>query len=113
VKAGKPLETLALVNLDLPEEGTVVDDGTLEIQGVASSFEATVPFFVTDVDGKEVLRDFSTADGWVDKLYPWQAELDVSSLPPGDYVLHAQTDDPSGGAEGPGPYEDTRTFTVE
>ena len=37
--------------------------------------------------------------------------IDVSDLAPGDYTLRVQTDDPSGG-EGPGPFEDTRTFTV-
>ncbi|WP_187366868.1 Gmad2 immunoglobulin-like domain-containing protein [Nocardioides dongxiaopingii] len=110
VEAAKPLKVLALVSLTTPEEGATAS-GTLSVEGVASSFEATVPFFVTDASGSEVLRDFATAEGWLDDLYPWSAEVDISSLAPGEYVLHAMTDDPSGG-EGPGPYEDTRTFTV-
>ncbi len=71
-----------------------------------------MPYFVTDDGGTEVLRDFATAEGFLDKLYPWSAEVDLADLEPGSYVLHAQTDDPSGG-EGPGPFEDTKTFTVE
>ena len=110
VEAADELDVLSLVNLTTPEEGAAVGD-SLTVEGVASSFEATVPFYVTDADGAEVLRDFTTAEGWVDKLYPFTAEVDLSALAPGDYTLHAETDDPSGG-EGPGPFVDTKTFTV-
>ncbi len=33
----------------------------------------------------------------MDKLYPWETEIDVSDLAPGDYTFAAMTDDPSGG----------------
>ena len=42
-------------------------------------------------------KGFATAEGWMDKLYPWQAEVDVSGLAPGTYTFVAMTDDPSGG----------------
>ena len=54
----------------------------------------------------------ATAEGWMDKLYPWKADIDVSRLPAGDYTFVAMTDDPSGG-EGLGPFTDTRTIIVE
>lgn len=110
VTAADQLDVLALVNLTTPEEGATAS-GTLAVEGVASSFEATVPFAVLDSSGAEVLTDFATAEGWVDKLYPFSAEVDISGLAPGDYTFVARTDDPSGG-EGPGPFEDTKTFTV-
>jgi hypothetical protein len=49
----------------------------------------------------------------MDRLYPWETEIDVSDLEPGTYTFAAMTDDPSGGAEGPGATTDTRTIVVE
>lgn len=111
VEAAPELDTLSLVSLTTPTEGAT-EDATIAIEGVASSFEATVPVAVRDSSGTEVLTDFATADGWVDMLYPFALDLDISSLDPGTYTLVARTDDPSGG-EGPGPFEDTKTFVVE
>jgi len=108
---GPVLETLALVNVTTPEQGASVS-GTFTASGVASSFEATVPWEIRQ-DGEVVERGFSTAEGWMDKLYPWETEVDVSGLAPGDYQFVAMTDDPSGGAEGAGPTEDSKTITVE
>ncbi len=53
------------------------------------------------------------AEGAYDRLYPWQAAIDVSKLAPGTYVFKASTDDPTGGAEGSGPSVDTRTIVVK
>ncbi len=105
-----PLETLALVNVTAPEEGQTVS-GSFSANGLASSFEATVPWEIRQGD-TVVERGFSTAEGWMDKLYPWQTEVDVSGLAPGEYQFVAMTDDPSGG-EGGGPHEDSKTITVE
>jgi immunoglobulin-like protein involved in spore germination/sporulation and spore germination protein len=102
---------LALVNVTEPEEGSSPGD-IFTASGVANSFEATVPWEVRDQDGKKVLDGFTTAEGWGDKLYPWQAQVDVSSLAPGTYSFVAMTDDPSGG-EGGGPTEDSKTITVD
>ncbi|HVK27160.1 MAG TPA: Gmad2 immunoglobulin-like domain-containing protein [Nocardioides sp.] len=109
--AAPQLDVLALVNITEPAEGTVVS-GTITATGRASSFEATVPWAIEDSTGKEVLDGFATADGWTDKLYPWETEIDVSDLPPGKYTFIARTDDPSNG-EGGGPTEDTKRITIE
>lgn len=107
-----PMDVLSMVQLTSPEQGAKVTGDTLEVSGVASSFEANVPWEVRR--GNEVVLDgFTTAKGWMNKLYPFSASVDVSSLEPGDYTFVAMTDDPSGGAEGAGPTEDTRDFTLE
>ncbi len=106
------LDVLALVNVITPSDGAPVT-GTFTATGEASSFEATVPWEVRDASGKAVLDGFTTAEGWIDGLYPWEAEVDVSSLDPGEYTFVAMTDDPSGGAEGNGPTEDTKMIVVE
>jgi len=104
------LDVLSLVSVSDPAEGQVVD-GTFTARGRASSFEATVPWQISR-DDDVVLDGFATAEGWVDGLYPWETEIDVSGLGPGAYTFEARTDDPSGGAEGAGPYSDTRTIVV-
>ena len=108
--AADPIKTLALVNVTAPEQGATVGD-TFTASGVSSSFEATTPWQVRDASGAVVLDGFSTADGWMDKLYPWQTDVDVSSLEPGEYTFVALTDDPSDG-EGAGPTEDSKTIVV-
>jgi hypothetical protein len=110
VKAAKALSVLSLVSLTTPEEG-VTASGTLAVSGVASSFEATVPYAVLGSSGKEVLTGFATAEQFGDRLYPFKADVDISKLKAGTYTFVARTDDPSDG-EGPGPFEDTKTFTV-
>jgi hypothetical protein len=101
----------ALVNVTAPEEGASVS-GTFTASGVSSSFEATTPWEIRSADGKVVAKGFATAEGWMDKLYPWETDVDVSDLAPGDYTFVAMTDDPSGG-EGKGPTEDSKTITVQ
>ncbi|HEX5860940.1 MAG TPA: Gmad2 immunoglobulin-like domain-containing protein [Nocardioides sp.] len=104
-------ETLALVSISsLSEDETVRD--RFVVSGIANSFEATVPWEVRQGD-RVVARGFATAEGWMDKLYPWTTQVDVSRLAPGTYTFAAMTDDPSGGAEGAGPTEDTKTIVVE
>ncbi len=110
VKAAPQLDVLSLVNVTSPESGAEVS-GTLTASGVASSFEATVLWEVRDGADAVVLDGFATAEGFVDKLYPWETDIDVSALSPGSYTFAALTDDPSSG-EGPGPYEDTKAFTI-
>jgi Immunoglobulin-like domain of bacterial spore germination len=109
--AAKQLDVLGFVNVTSPEEGATVAD-TFKASGVASSFEATVPWEVRDGSGAMVVEGFATAEGWVGRLYPWETEVDVSALEPGTYTFVAMTDDPSDG-EGAGPTEDTKTIVVE
>ena len=109
---GPALQTLSLVNITEPGEGNTAA-GTLQASGVANSFEANVPLEIRKGD-RVVWQGHATAEGWMgDRLFPWSASVDVSGLPPGQYLFVAMTDDPSGGAEGPGPYIDTRTIRVE
>ena len=109
--AADPIRTLALVSITTPEEGATVS-GSFTASGVSSSFEATTPWEVRDSSGKVVATGSATAEGWMDKLYPWETDVDVSGLAPGDYTFAAMTDDPSGG-EGPGPMVDTKSITVQ
>jgi hypothetical protein len=111
IEAAEELDVRGLANVLSPVQGETVS-GSFTARGEASSFEATVPWQVLDESGAMVLEGFSTAEGWIDGLYPWEAEVDVSGLAPGTYTFVAMTDDPSGG-EGPGPTEDTKTIVVE
>jgi hypothetical protein len=111
VRAAPQIDVLNQVNVTAPEEGATVS-GSFTASGVGSSFEATIPWEIRQGD-RVVQQGFTTAEGWGEKLYPWEAEVDVSKLAPGEYTFAALTDDPSGGAEGFGPSEDTKTIIVE
>lgn len=112
VKRAKWENVLALVNVTVPsQDGTVTGD-TLNAEGLASSFEATVPWQVLQ-DDEVVLEGFATAEGWVDQLHPWNTTVDLSDLDPGTYTFVAMTDDPTGGTEGPGPTSDSKEFTLQ
>ena len=104
------LDVLAFVNVTEPAEGTAVGT-SFTAEGRASSFEGTVVWELRDEDGTVVLNGFAQADGWVDKLYPWETEVSTTGLSPGTYMFVARTDDPSDG-EGAGPTEDTKRVTV-
>jgi hypothetical protein len=104
-------DVLAMVSVSSLSEGETVGDRFV-VSGIANSFEATVPWEVRQGD-KVVAKGFATADGWMDKLYPWTTQVNVSKLAPGTYTFAAMTNDPSGGAEGAGPTEDTKTIVVK
>jgi hypothetical protein len=104
------LDVLALVNVSNPTEGRTVE-GSFSADGVASSFEGTVPWELQD-DSGAVVREGSAQGTMEDHLTPWETgEIDVSDLAPGTYTFVASTDDPTGG-EGPGPTTDTRTIVI-
>ena len=104
------LEIRALVNVTTPEEGATVSD-TFTASGVSSSFEANTPWQIRQ--GDKVVKDgFATAEGWMDQLFPWETDVDVSDLPAGDYTFVAMTDDASDG-EGAGPTVDTKSITIK
>lgn len=106
------LKVLSLVSLTTPAEGQVITDGRLKFDGRASSFEATVPWQLRRGD-KVVKRGFVNAEGWQEKLYPFKGQANFGKLAPGTYTFAAMTDDPSGGTEGNGPSEDTRTIVIK
>ncbi|WP_109509722.1 Gmad2 immunoglobulin-like domain-containing protein [Nocardioides speluncae] len=107
------LDVLALVSLTTPAEGQTVSGGRLEFSGRASSFEATVPWQLRQ--GDEVIRRGSvmSSGDWMTRLAAFEGAVSVAGLTPGTYTFAAMTDDPSGGAEGNGPSEDTRTIVVK
>lgn len=110
IRRAPQLDVLSLVNVTTPQEGATVS-GNFTASGLASSFEATVPWEIRR--GATVVQTgFATAKGWMGRLYPWRADVDVSTLAPGEYTFVALTDDPSGGAEGAGPTQDTKQITV-
>jgi hypothetical protein len=106
------LDVLALVSITDPAQGAVVS-GEFTAKGVASSFEGTVGWQIRDADEAIVLQYSAQAEGSEGRLYPWETEIDISSLEPGTYTFVALTDDPTGGTEGPGATYDTRTIVVE
>ena len=105
--------TVTMMNITQPEEGMVVAGGTLEAEGVANTFEATFQWEIRQGD-QVVATDFGMAEqgGQVDKLFPWEVSIDVSSLAPGEYTFVATNDDPSGG-EGFPPDSDSKNFVIE
>lgn len=111
---GSVLDTNSHVQLSTPNEGDAITGDTLEVSGAASSFEANVVVKLQRFEGTQVVfEEPLTAEGWMgDRLFPFSGSFDVGDVPAGTYVLTASTDDPSGGAEGPGAYVDSRVITI-
>jgi len=105
--------TVTLMNITQPEEGMVVTGDMISAEGVANAFEATFHWEIRQGD-QVVATDFGMAEqgGQVDKLFPWELSIDVSSLAPGTYTFVATNDDPSDG-EGFDPDSDSKTFVIE
>jgi hypothetical protein len=106
------LATLAHVSLTSPEEGRTYVQDRLVVSGVANSFEANVVVRIQRWEGTEVMDQRPlTAEGYMeDKLFPFRGEFDISAYPPGDYIVMAMTDDPSGNGMS---HTDTKRFTVQ
>lgn len=92
------LDVLAHVSLTTPSEGQVVDnDGGLVVEGMANSFEGTVVIRLQRWEGTAVVAQVPTIAGSGGTgLFPFIERINVFDVPPGDYVVIAQTDDPSG-----------------
>ena len=105
------LETLNLVNITSPEEGATVTGDTLTVTGVANSFEASGPCRLL-VGDQEVALEGYQAEGWMeDRLFAFEVELPLTDVS-GEAVVRCETDDASGGTEGPGAFVDTKTIRV-
>ena len=110
--AANALRTLNLVSITSPAEGDTVTGSTLSITGVANSFEASGPCRLLRGE-EEVAAGGYQAEAWMGKrLFPFEAELPLEGVT-GEVVVRCETDDPSGGTEGPGPAVDTKTITVK
>lgn len=112
---GELLDTLSHVNLTTPTEGDELTGDTLEVSGVANSFEANVVIRLQRYEGTHVVFEKPlTAEGYMEpKLFPFAGSFDISQVPAGTYVLHATTDDPSGGEEGRGAFMDSKVITIK
>lgn len=115
VSNGSVLATNSHVQLTTPNEGDVITGDTLEVSGVANSFEANViirlqRFGGTFIDFNEPV---AAADWMGDMLFPFEGSFDISDVAPGRYILAAIEDDPSGGEEGDGPDSDDRVITIK
>lgn len=92
-----------------PQEGERRPAGTVRFTGYGTSFEATFAWQVRTAAGTVVARGSAMggtgAGGFGQFTF-------TASLRPGTYVVEVSTDDPSGGAEGPGAATDDKTFTV-
>lgn len=109
--SGPVLDTLAHVSLNTPTEGLIVDnDSPLGVDGVGNSFEGNIVTRLQSTDGRDVIDPQPTIAGtYEDRLFPFNVTLDLSDVPPGDYVVLSQTDDPSGLGRF---HTDTRNITV-
>lgn len=109
---GSALQVLSHINLTTPEQGAEVRGDSLRVIGLANSFEANVVWEVRRGQETVLGPEPITAEGWMgDRLFVFDADLDVSGLEPGEYTLWVTTDDPSGG-EGVGAMTDDKEFTL-
>jgi hypothetical protein len=100
----------ASVSIDSPASGSQAS-GTLVVSGTANSPEANVPWEVDSMIEGVVASGHATAEGWMDKAYPWTTKVDLSQLQPGSYTFTARVDDDSDD-EGTKPPEATITFVI-
>lgn len=95
---GPLLDTLALVSLTSPSEGMLVDnDEPFVVEGVGNSFEGNIVTRIQRWEGTYVVDQKPAIAGMgEDKLFPFEVTFDLTDVPPGDYAVISQTDDPSG-----------------
>ena len=105
-------DVLSLVSISDPAEGSRSDDAPRAHAAGRTRSRRPLPGRSATRTDTVVERGSTTAEGADDRLYPWEARIDVSDLPLGFYTFVAMTDDPTGGAEGNGPDTDTRTIIV-
>lgn len=101
----------ALITLETPADGATVS-GSFDAKGTANSPEANVPWRILGAGDKVVLDGYFTAEGWMDKLYPYAGKVDVSKLAAGSYTFEVSIDDPSGG-EGKAAQKVAHAITVQ
>jgi hypothetical protein len=112
VAAASPLSVLSHLSITEPAEGMVVRDA-FTATGGANGFEGTVACGLDDQGGNRAWLGATIAGWQEDRLFPWELEVDLTDVTPGTYTLRCRTDDPTGGTEGAGAYEDSRTVVVE
>jgi len=102
------LQTRLLVQINDPAEGTAVPT-TFNVTGEAATFEAVLPWRITDTSGAEVQSGTAqTAEGQT--MAPFEFTVNFTG-PAGTYVLEIREDDPSDGEGGP-VMTDDKTITI-
>lgn len=104
---GDELSTLAMVWIIDPREGSTVD-GAFTVSGIGAFHEATVLWELRD--GDTVVEEGHAMSEEAFTMAPYSFK--VPAVEPGTYTLVVAQSDPSGGAEGSGPMQDTKTITV-
>ncbi|MFT4263795.1 MAG: Gmad2 immunoglobulin-like domain-containing protein [Nocardioides sp.] len=99
--SSSPAADDALITLDTPTAGAIVS-GSFDVSGTANSPEANVPWKLADATGATVKEGYFTAEGWMDKLYPYAGTVDVSDVTPGEYTFQVRVDDEADGDEAAG-----------
>jgi hypothetical protein len=97
--AGEVLETLAHVSISDPLEGQVVDnDEPFTVRGVGNSFEGNIVTRIERLSGvvEVVAEEPAIAGTYEDRLFPFEVTFDLTTVPPGDYLVISRTDDPTG-----------------
>jgi hypothetical protein len=112
VRAATDLSVLSHMNITEPAEGAVVPEPFV-IRGLANGFEGTAACYVEHPSGSAVWSAATIAGWQEDRLFSFELEVDLRSLPSGTYVLRCSTDDPTGGTEGRGADVDSRTIVVD
>jgi hypothetical protein len=107
----------APVNISDPAEGLLVED-TFTARGTMASYVDEVRWRLTAnggvvLEGTAPASDVAGPDATATLGAPgWEAEVDVSGLDPGDYVLEVEVTDTGQTSDTPASFNDTRTVTV-
>ncbi len=115
IRLGEPMKRAPMTEVQAqtwvtsPQEGDDLRAGPVTFKGFGTSFEANFVWEVRNEAGAVVAKGFAmggTGDGEFGE-FTFSARLGA-----GKYSVKVSADDPSGGAEGPGPAVDNKTFTV-
>lgn len=93
------LSVLAHVSLTAPAEGQEVDnDDPFTVEGLGNSYEGNIVTRIQRLSGVvEVVAEEPTIAGtYEDRLFPFEVTFDLTTVPPGDYLVASRTDDPTG-----------------
>lgn len=115
VQLGKPTQRAPMAAVQAhawvtsPQEGEELPAGTVTFKGFGTSFEANFVWEIRKESGAVVAEGFAMGGGGDGTFGEFTF---TAKLVAGSYSVKVSTDDPSGGAEGPGAAVDDKSFTV-